>query len=78
MVTTAAEFPCLLYEYDSQGRYGKPVKVDNEDALRDAFLTTIRKALDEKREIRITDMLDMLMFHAKDGRILWGGGGTPP
>lgn len=65
------EFPLRLYEYNTEGRYGKPVRIDNAAQLEIAMRTTVRRALDEKREIRITDMDDFLCFHARNGGIVF-------
>jgi hypothetical protein len=68
------DFPLKLYEYSALGRYGEPTVIEDVVALADAMRSKIKSALDDEREIRITDMNDVLVFHAKDGKILWPRG----
>lgn len=65
------DFPLRLFEYDSSGRYGDSRKINSEDDLLTAMEVTVKKAIAEKREVRITDTADLLVFHAKDGLILY-------
>jgi hypothetical protein len=65
------DFPLRLYEYNAEGRYGFPVRLNNSAELESAMKTTVKRALDEKREIRITDTGDILVFHAQDGAIVF-------
>ena len=65
-------FPVLVYEYNSQGRYGEPVRM-TEPRLVLWMTANLKKILREKRELRITDTGDLLCFHVQDGKILYDG-----
>jgi hypothetical protein len=65
-------FPVLVYEYNKEGRYGPPLRFW-EGGLQLWLLGNLKRILDEKVELRITDMGDLLCFHAKDGKILYDG-----
>jgi len=65
-------FPVLVYEYNEQGRYGEPERLF-EPGLQAYFKLKLRKVLNEKRELRITDMGDRMVFHVRDGKILYDG-----
>lgn len=60
-----------LYEYDANGRYSAPALIEAEAGLDDAVASIIRVALAEKREVRITDSGDALVFHAQNGEIVF-------
>src|SRR5438132_8958047 len=47
--------------------------MSNAQTLAFAYKTSIRQAIVNKREVRITDSGDLLCFHAKDGKILYDG-----
>ena len=64
-------YPFLIYEYNAEGRYGPPKRLNNAAELEAAMRTTVKRAVAERREIRITDTGDMLVFHAQDGEILF-------
>lgn len=68
------DYPLYLYNYTAAGKYGKPTAIHNEAELRLAMDTTVRAALEEQREVRITDTGDECVFHCKGGKILWAGG----
>ena len=63
-------FPVLIYEYNKAGRYGEPLQV-NELGLQLWFKDNLQRVLNEKVELRITDMMDLMVFHCKDGKILY-------
>jgi hypothetical protein len=65
-------YPMRVYVYDEDGRYGDPLTVESETELY-ALKATLRDAMKRKMEIRITDPLDFLLFHAKGGEILFDG-----
>ena len=71
------DFPLFLYEYDADGRYGKPLKIAGPPGLEFAMATTVKQAIAEKREVRITDTSDFLVFHAENGEIIWPTRGGP-
>ncbi|MGH9821649.1 MAG: hypothetical protein ACREDR_00100 [Blastocatellia bacterium] len=66
-------FPLSLYEYTRDGRYAKPVIIDSEVELQGVVKTIVQRAIDERREVRITDAGDFLVFHAFDGLVAWDG-----
>jgi hypothetical protein len=65
-------FPVLVYEYNKQGRYGEPLAF-HELGLQIWLAGNLRRILEEKVELRITDMGDLLCFHVKDGKIFYDG-----
>ncbi len=67
-------YPMQVYIYNLDGTYGDPVQIDSVEQLSGpGTKMMIRTAMQEKREIRITDPGDSLLFHAKNGKILWDG-----
>ena len=68
-----SNYPMLGYEYNQDGRYGEPRHIKNDGQLRCFFVDVVKPAIKEKREIRITNSMDEMLFHAKDGRVLFGG-----
>lgn len=69
--TECEEFPCFLYIYDANGFHNGKVVIETEAELLEAFKGPIKKAMNEKRQVRIADLLDSLMFHAEDGKIIF-------
>ncbi len=65
------DYPLFLYEYDTNGKYGKPIDIPSALGLEILMNTTIKAAVQAGREVRITDVEDYCVFHAKDGKILW-------
>ena len=66
-------YPLLLYIYGDEGLNQGSIRLNNEVALAYAFRTSIKYAIENKREVRITDTGDLLCFHARDGKILYDG-----
>lgn len=66
-------FPLLVYEYNAKHQYGRPRRLENDGDLKLYFIENLKKILDEKRELRITDTGDLLCFHIKDGKVLYDG-----
>jgi len=64
-------FPLYGYVYNGSGRYLGPELIQDQEALERFRRREVMPALAEKREIRITDILDFLVFHAKGGRVLF-------
>ena len=73
-----APTPSRSRVYNGNGRYHGPELIQDEEALERFQRREVIPALAEKREIRITDILDFLVFHAKDGRVLFPRPGDPP
>ena len=70
----APVFPMFVYIYEADGTYGDPVQINSEAQLHGPDTRImIKVAMEQKREIRITDPGDLMLFHAKDGRILFDG-----
>jgi hypothetical protein len=68
-------FKLYVYEPDSPFRRGAVWFQNNpsdkfEITTGDALLL-VEMALDHKREVRITDSGDLLVYHAKDGKVLY-------
>jgi hypothetical protein len=71
-------FPLYGYVYNGSGCYHGPELIQDQEALERFRRREVMPALAEKREIRITDILDCLVFHAKNGRILFPRPGDAP
>ena len=69
--TVAPDYPLFLYEYDADGKYGRPLDLANQPALILAMKTIIRPAIAEKREVLITDGDDCCVFHTKEGIVVF-------
>jgi hypothetical protein len=69
MSTTA--YPLQVYIRGEDGHYQDPMLIDSEEHLHSRetkrFIRTVTK---EEREIRITDPDDMMVFHARDGKVI--------
>ncbi len=63
-------YPMGLYIFRSDGFHAGPMWLKDEAAL-DNAKPTIDNAMRERREIRITDPGDNMLFHAQNGRVLW-------
>ena len=66
-------YPLYLFIYDENGFHSTGVRLEDKYKLEYAFKTSIKFAIANKREVRITDSGDLLCFHAKDGKILYDG-----
>jgi hypothetical protein len=67
-------FPIKIYIYEADGMYGEPIQINSEAQLNGPGTKLIlRVAMQQKREIVMTDPGDLTLFHAKDGKILFGG-----
>ncbi len=63
--------PLRGYVYDANGYHSGPIELDLPGVF-ERFLDRIAQpAIDEGREVRITDRWDFMVFHSKDGKILW-------
>lgn len=71
-MSEAPLFPAFLYIYNKDGRYGNPVVIHSEEELNSADIKLkIQTAINDKREVRITDPMDLLVFHSENGVILF-------
>ena len=66
-------YPLYLFIYNENGFHSTGVRLENKQKLEYAFKTSIKLAIANKREVRITDSGNLLCFHAKDGKILYDG-----
>lgn len=64
-------YPLRLYVFDADGMHDGGKWLRSESQLSDAMAGPIRVAVEAKREVRITDTGDSLVFHARDGEILF-------
>ncbi len=64
------DFPLRGYLYDRDGLHRGGEWLEDEAALRQ-FMVEAEAAMREGREVRVTDALDQLVFHAEHGRIAW-------
>ena len=71
-------YPISIYIYNLDGSYGEPIQI-NSDAQLNSLGTKIilRVAMGQRQEIRMTDPGDRMLFHAKDGKILFDGKNPP-
>lgn len=66
-----ADAPYFGYIYRPDGYYHGPDTIADDAALQRYLRATAAPAVRAGREVRITDCLDCLIFHATDGKILW-------
>lgn len=66
-------YPILVYVYNKDGFYSHPVRVYNKTELAFIFETAVVPAINEKREVRMTDTGDLLVFHSYNGCIKYDG-----
>lgn len=71
MATTSDDYPLYLYEYSAEGRYGEPLQIAGPAGLEFIMGTLVKRAVEQKREVRIVDTADVCVFHARDGEIVW-------
>lgn len=64
------EFPCFLYIYELDGFHRGYEVIESDEELK-ASAGKIKAAIQEGREVRITDLGDYLLFHAEKGQILF-------
>jgi len=69
---TEALFPLRLYIYDAAGHHDSGIEIRTESQLNGVGMRwIIHNAVAQKREVRITDPADFLVFHSRDGKILF-------
>lgn len=61
-------FTLFLYDADGLHDGGSPIA---ESALAEAFETRIKPAVDRGVEVRLVDSGDLLVFHAKGGKVVF-------
>jgi hypothetical protein len=74
------EGPWALYLYDINGSgyysgkqwFAKKIKYPDEEISIDIAETRAMTAITLDREVRITDALDNLVYHARGGKVLYG------
>lgn len=64
------DWPLLLYIYDNDGFHNGSECIQNVAEL-DSARERIVDAIAAKREVIITDMMDLTVFHAKDGKLIY-------
>ena len=64
-------FPLRLYVYNAEGRHNGGKWLKNDSQLETAMTGPVKAAIAAKREVRITDSGDFLVFHAQGGRIVF-------
>lgn len=72
-----ASYPFFGYVYNHAGYYHAPIKLDTETMLENFLDRVARHAIEEKREVMVTDCDDYAVFHAKGGEILFPKAGGP-
>lgn len=73
-MSVKSEFPMFVYEYDKNGKHGKPLKIETPLSLKLIFETLIKRAVEEKREVIITDSFDFCLFESRNGDIIFPKG----
>lgn len=68
---TPAVGPYFGYLYTRDGYYGPPTDLRTEGQLERFMNVLARQAMDERREVRVTDADDCLVFHSQHGKVLW-------
>lgn len=66
-------YPVLVYIYDEKGFHRGSVPARNRIELDAMFHGPVKKAIQEKREVRMTDTGDLMLFHTYKGCIKWDG-----
>lgn len=65
-------FPLTLYIYDEQGYHDGGIQIVSEEQLNGlGTIMIIRYAIKRGVEVRMTDPMDLLVFHAKNGKIVF-------
>jgi hypothetical protein len=65
-------FPIKLYIFNSDGTYGQPIEINSDAQLQGVGTQfVVRFAVENGQEVIMTDPMDITVFHAKDGKILF-------
>jgi hypothetical protein len=64
-------YPLFLYLYDENGRYENPTEIADESTLEAAMRIMVRDHISRGLEVRITNLVDELVFHSQNGKVLW-------
>lgn len=65
------DYPLFLYLYNENGRYRDAVEIAGETELESAMAGQVRDHIRRRLEVRITNAVDELVFHAQGGKVLW-------
>lgn len=65
------DYPMYLYIFNADGMHNGKVTIKNEAELVRYMETDVKKAMWEGREVRITDVMDNLCWHAEHGKVVW-------
>ena len=69
-------FPLSIYIYELDGLHGNPIRINSESQLKGPGVKLMLDvAMQQKKEIVITDPGDLTVFHAKNGKVLFDGEG---
>lgn len=71
------DFPCFLYLYRKDGYHNGKIILENDLDLAAVMAGGIRIAIASKLEVMLTDGMDFVMFHSKDGKVLYPPDGVP-
>lgn len=63
--------PYFGYIYRRDGYYHAPARIEDDQELQAYLRDKAAPAVRDGREVRITDCLDGLIFHARGGQVLW-------
>lgn len=68
---SGAGYPMKVFVYGFDGRHSGGDDILSERALNLAFQLLVVPAMRERREVRIVDVDDHLVFHAIGGKVVW-------
>ncbi len=63
--------PLRGYVYDQNGYHSGPIELDLPGVFERFRDLIAQPAINEVREVLITDEGDLTVFHSKDGKVLW-------
>lgn len=73
-----SDYPMYGYEYNEDGYHYGPVKIEDEAQLERFFHFVVEPSIKDRREVMITDEMDIAIFHFRNGLVLWDGTCTIP
>lgn len=65
------DFPLYIYIYNADGMHNGKISITNQMDLERHMDTDIRNAFLSKCEVRITDVVDNLCWHAVNGKLIF-------
>lgn len=72
------QFPLFCYEFGFDGYHRGAKVISNQAEFEEIKKTIIARALEERREVRITNKDDRMVYWVMLGEVAWDGQGEPP